>query len=104
MHPLDLADQLRAVADAISSLHTTEPLPDLYVGLSVQVTRDDAPQADRIRAVVRLNEALGRSGHHVEANTLVGDHTWEQPYAYTALDEPAFVPVADLVALAGGAA
>lgn len=106
-HPVDLAQQLRDLADTIAGLHADEALPDLHMSLAVQVA-PFAPQPDRIRGVVRLNEALGRSGHVTypgsSSQILRGTHDVGEPYAFCALDAPVVVPVADVAAMFGGGA
>ena len=98
----DLAAQLRTIADAIDTLDAAEPLPPLYMSLGVQVAAS-TPQPDRIRAVVRLNEALGRQGHETQGGAsgelLRGVHAFGEPYAFCGLDAPLSVPVLDPASL-----
>ncbi len=91
----DLVHRLRALADVIERLDGEEQLPELYLPLRILVPSD---QPEKVRAVVRINSALG----HIEHNTWLStsgtffdtaDRHDDTPSAYTLLDRPVLVPV-----------
>lgn len=98
MTPRQLARHLRHLADVLEATDDAEALPPVAMSLTVGVHAGDEGQ--RVRAVTRLNAALGNGNHRLDGiddDLYVAEHAPGAPYAFTVLDRvPRVLPVVDL--------